>query len=110
MSFKKSSCSHARPRVTADLLSHLPSHLTFRDYGLLELLREHRVLTTEQIADCFFTNSITARHRLSVLYNLRLVDRFRPRLDVGSAPHHWVLDHAGWIVTSSGGASKMKWS
>jgi hypothetical protein len=42
--------------------------------------------------------AITARHRLGVLTSLRLVDRFRPYREAGSAPWHYVLDVLGAAV------------
>lgn len=33
--------------------------------------------------------------RLLDLYQLRVVDRFRPFTRSGSAPHHWILDEVG---------------
>lgn len=35
------------------------------------------------------------------LYQLRVVDRFRPHQWPGSAPYHWVLDHAGAAVIAA---------
>lgn len=89
--------------------------MTPRDLDILFLLRRHRVLTTDQLAAVFFDNEITARHRLTRLYQLRLLDRFAPRLDKGSAPYHYVLDHAGWLWTSGDDypdatSKKLKWS
>ena len=36
-----------------------------------------------------------------VLYELRVVDRFRPQRWRGSAPYHWVLDAAGAAVIAA---------
>src|SRR5262249_43139993 len=63
---------------------------------------EHHVLTTDQIVRLHFTGSRTARDRLSILYELRVLDRFRPlaRAGEGSRPFHWVLDEAGALITA----------
>lgn len=45
-----------------------------------------RMLTTDQICEVFFDNETTARHRLSIFTQLRLLDRFQPVL----APGWWV--------------------
>jgi hypothetical protein len=77
------------------------SHLTTRDWRILELLDEHRVLTAPQLCDLAFHHPTTARHRLQVLYRLKVVNRFRPppeRLGGGSAPFHYVLDRYGALL------------
>ena len=48
------------------------------------------------------TSSGTAHAlRLSDLYRLRAVDRFRPLAAAGSSPYHWVLDQAGAEVLAA---------
>jgi hypothetical protein len=44
-----------------------------------------------------FTTPRKARQRLAELYELRVLDRFRPawQQGEGSTPHHWTLDAAG---------------
>jgi len=66
-------------------------HLTDRDRELARLVARHRVLTTDQLAALAFGNITTARHRLAVLVRLGLLRRFRPHLQTGSAPWHYVL-------------------
>ena len=58
---------------------------------------EHRVLTTEQLRRLHFGSSRRAAQRLAELYELRVLDRFRPprQPGEGSAPYHWLLDEAG---------------
>jgi hypothetical protein len=51
--------------------------LTGRDRLLVDLLAEHRVLTTEQVTAVGFGAATTARHRLAVLHRLGVLDRFR---------------------------------
>jgi hypothetical protein len=80
---------------------HIPSRITDRDRDLLHLLYNHRVLTTDHIKDLFFQNEITTRHRLTTLYKLQLVDRFQPLVAKGSAPFHYVLGHAGYLVVAA---------
>ncbi len=91
----------ARPRWSDDLVTDLARHLTDRDRYLCDLLAEHRVLTTNQITTVAFESPISARHRLSTLYRLRVLDRFRPFRVVGTAPHHFVLDVAGAMVIAA---------
>jgi hypothetical protein len=79
------------------------SHLTARDWRLLGLLDEHRVLTAPQLCDLAFNDPTTARHRLAVLYRLKVVNRFRPppqELGGGSAPYHYVLDRYGALLVA----------
>jgi hypothetical protein len=75
--------------------------LTPRDRFLCQVLFDHRVLTTEQVTDLCFANLTTARHRLSTLYDLRVLDRFRPFRPVGSDPYHYVLDTLGVEVVAA---------
>jgi DNA-binding CsgD family transcriptional regulator len=93
-----------RPRTpaTADLAA-LAARLTPRDRQLCRLLAEHRVLTTDQVAALLFGSPVTARHRLSILARLGVVERFRPLLAYGdgSAPWHYVLGPAGAAVLAA---------
>ena len=90
-----------RLQCSDELQDKVIRSLTDRDHFICEMLYEHRVLTTDQICDLAFDNPTTARHRLSLLWKLRLVDRFRPRRDVGSAPAHYVLDELGAAVVAA---------
>lgn len=86
-----------------DALMRARSHLTTRDWRILELLDEHRVLTALQLCDLAFHHPTTARHRLAVLYRLKVVNRFRSppeRLGGGSAPFHYVLDRYGALLVA----------
>jgi hypothetical protein len=70
--------------------------LTSRDRRLLELLYDHKVFTTEQIATALFPNLDTAQHRLVVLYRLGVVDRFRWFRDGGgSYPWRYTVGQLG---------------
>ncbi len=92
-----------RPRLDDRLLLRLASRLTDRDRLLIRLLFEHRVLTTAQVCDIAFDSLRKAQLRLNVLYELRVVDRFRPFRgpELPSQPYHWVLDEAGAAVVAA---------
>jgi len=77
--------------------------LTPRDRRLCQVLFDHKVLTTEQITGLCFANLTTARHRLTTLYELRVLDRFRPFRATGSDPYHYVLDTLGVEVVADRG-------
>jgi hypothetical protein len=88
----------ARPRVSAELIAALATRLTVRDRWLLELLHEHRVLTTGQIRDLAFNTISATTHRMLTLWRHRAVERFRPATTAGSAPLHYVLGPAGAAI------------
>jgi Replication-relaxation len=79
----------------AERLAGLAGRLTDRDRTLCRLLYEHRVLTTLQLVDLAFPSRNAAEHRLAILHQLRVVDRFRPHHTPGSAPYHYVLGPLG---------------
>src|SRR5438105_7057155 len=91
----------SRLRLDDRHLLRLASHLTERDRVLVRLLFEHRVLTSLQVCDVAFSSVRRAEARLHALYELRVVDRFRPHQWPGSAPYHWVLDQAGAAVIAA---------
>jgi hypothetical protein len=76
--------------------------LTERDRSILTMIYRHRVFTTDQLAEMYFDNINTAQHRLTTLYQLRLVERFQPidRRYV-SQPYHYVLDQLGAMVMAA---------
>jgi len=79
--------------------------ITERDRQLCRLLEDHRVLTTAQVADVGFTGERRARTRLSELYALDVLERFRPRTGTNLAPYHWVLGPLGAaLVAAEAGA------
>ncbi len=90
-----------RPGGVAARLAHLATRLTPRDLWLCELVDEHRVLTTHQLTDLAFPNLDTAEHRLVILHRLGVLERFRPRRDLGTAPYHYVLGPAGARVLAA---------
>ena len=92
-----------RGRVGAAAIAALASRLTERDQQVALACYEHRVLTTEQLCRVYFSAPRRARRRLTLLYQLRVLDRFRPTLQPGqgSAQHHWILDEAGAHVVAA---------
>jgi hypothetical protein len=68
------------------------SSLTDRDRHILRLIRWHRVLTTSQVVMMFFSDRNTVQHRMTRLYELRLVERFRPPHAGREAEYHYVLE------------------
>lgn len=76
------------------------SSLTDRDRHILRLIRWHRVLTTSQVQMMFFSDRNTAQHRMTRLYQLRLVERFRPSHAGREAEYHYVLDRLGALVVA----------
>ena len=102
------SSSHTafRPRAgrlarSPELLAALAGRLTARDRWLLRMLHEHRVLTTSQITQLAFGTTRAATARLLTLHQHQAVDRFRPLIQVGSAPLHFVLGEAGAHVLAA---------
>jgi hypothetical protein len=96
-----------RPRTAGrlarspELAAALAARLTARDRWLLRMLHEHRVLTTGHITQLAFGTTRAATARLSVLYQLRAIDRFRPLAPAGSAPLHFILDEGGAAVLAA---------
>jgi hypothetical protein len=82
-------------RSAAERLAALAGRLTDRDRTLCRLLHQHRVLTTPQLTDLAFPSRNATEHRLAVLHQLGVLDRFRPRHTPGSAPYHYVLGPLG---------------
>jgi len=85
------------------------AHLTGRDRYLVRMVGEHRVLTTGQLTALGFGNVITARHRLGVLVRLRMLRRFRPHREVGSAPWHYLLGPLGAALLAAEDRDDKKW-
>jgi hypothetical protein len=75
--------------------------LTERDRLLCRLLDDHRVLTTAQVAEVGFTGERRARMRLSELYALDILDRFRPKAWGRPSPFHWVLGPLGAALVAA---------
>ena len=82
-------------RSAAERLAALAGRLTDRDRTLCRLLHDHRVLTTPQLTDLAFPSRNAAEHRLAILHQLGVLDRFRPHHTPGSAPFHYLLGPLG---------------
>lgn len=90
-----------RPRVSTELIHGVADVVTNRDKAICIDIFEHRFLTTRQAFQLHFSDLGRTRHRLHRLYQLRVVERFRPRRDTGSHPYHYVLDDIGmWIAAA----------
>jgi hypothetical protein len=76
--------------------------LTERDRRIALDCYEHHVLRTDQLKRLHFTGLRTATARLQLLYELRVLDRFRPgaRRGEGTLPYHWILDEAGALIVA----------
>ncbi|MFB4317629.1 replication-relaxation family protein [Actinomadura sp. 21ATH] len=82
--------------MNASLLADVAHRLTRRDRSILDLVWEHRVLTTHQLTTVFFPSSSRCQQRLRVLHRLFALVRFQPWAPAGgSEPTHWVLGPAG---------------
>jgi predicted transcriptional regulator len=79
-----------RPPFHDELALYVARRLTDRDRTILSLLADHRVFTTHQLTEAFFDSTTTARHRLTQLHQLRVVQRFSPFVSKGSASYHYV--------------------
>lgn len=89
-------------RITSEHVVKLAAHLTERDRRIAVECYEQHVLTTDQITRLYFPALRGATRRLQTLYELRVLDRFRPTKPrgEGTAPYHWVLDEAGAIIVA----------
>jgi len=92
------------------------SHITSRDRNILRMIRKCRVLTTDQVSDLFFSNVNTAQHRLTILYELQLLQRFRIHTNRHSTTqYHYVLDQLGAMFVGAEDddekdPDKMRWN
>jgi hypothetical protein len=89
-------------RLNERQVGRLASHVTERDRRIALDCYEHSVLTTDQIRRLYFTNTRIAQVRLQRLYELRVLERFRPgpQAGAGSSPYHWILDEAGALLVA----------
>ncbi len=71
------------------------SSLTPRDRFLMDLIAEHQVFTTAQLADIAFVGISTAQRRLVRLYRLDVLDRFRWHVAQGSIEWRYTLGPVG---------------
>jgi Replication-relaxation len=77
------------PDVSGELRRLMP-----RDRWLIDLLHDHQVFTTEQVAALCFDHLHTARNRLNLLARRQVLTRFRDAVRPGSQSWRWAL---GWI-------------
>jgi hypothetical protein len=87
-------------RINHDRVLYAQAFLLERDLCLLEWLYDHHVLSTNQVAAALFPSRKSAQKRLLRLYQLGLLQRFRPPARVGSGTHH-VLDRLGVEVIAA---------
>jgi hypothetical protein len=85
--------------------------ITQRDRYVCRLLSEHRVLTTDQICNAAFNSTITTSHRLQILHQLDVVEKFRTQVDGRVSPLHFVLGEVGACVIAAekGGDAVTGW-
>ncbi|MDF5758440.1 replication-relaxation family protein [Spongiactinospora sp. TRM90649] len=86
---------------TPTVMASLATLLTGRDRSLLRLVWDHTVLTGHQLTRIAFNDPTTARHRLLKLHRLGVLDRFRPKPPLGTAPWHYVLGEPGAAVLAT---------
>ncbi len=75
--------------------------ITPRDLWLLELLREHRTLTTEHLTTLGFLSGHRARKRLLLLHRRDVLDRWRYHVRPGSQSWRWTLGPLGAAILAS---------
>lgn len=93
--------------VTDRVVSEMLCSVTERDKAILRLLRWHRVLTTSQVHAWFFGDLNTTQHRMTRLYDLQLVTRFRPLRSDRHAQYHYVLDYLGSCMVAAMGSDDL---
>ena len=70
--------------------------MTERDRRVLDLVAEHKVLTTDHLAGLLFPSRSRAQHRLLELARMGVLFRTQPfRADGGSKPFHYLLGYRG---------------
>jgi hypothetical protein len=90
-----------RAAIDASYVASLAVRLTARDRWLIDMLYEHRVLTSAQITQLAFGVARSANMRLLELYRCRILDRFQPFVAPGTIPMHYVLDVTGAAILAS---------
>lgn len=88
-------------RLRKESILTLTAAVQERDLHILYEVYDKKVLTTHQIQDLFFPSPRATRRRLLLLYRYGLVDRFRPRAEIGRAPDHYLLGQAGAEVLAA---------
>lgn len=104
-----SSSQSAQPKAAAGRRSARPSNLrlidlmarlTDRDYRILNVLADHSVLTTSQIAELAFSSRRHAQDRMATLTRYGAVSRFRTRVPVGSQQWRYALAPKGATIVA----------
>lgn len=90
-----------RPRVGSELVHRVSQCITDRDKRICLDVYDHRFLTTHQALRLYFDSLTRARTRLLTLYQLRVLDRFRPHRKWGSFPWYYVLDEIGIQIVAA---------
>ncbi len=90
-----------RPQRQRATLATLATRLTPKDLWLIEMLHEHRVLTTHHLCALTHVSRRSVNRRLRTLYFLDVVDSFRPMTPTGSAPEHYTLGRTGADVLAA---------
>jgi Replication-relaxation len=87
--------------MTDSHTAKLAAHLTKRDRNIASDCYEH-LPTINQLRRLHFRGLRTATVRLQMLYDLRVLDRFRPttKRGDGSNPYLWILDEAGALLVA----------
>lgn len=88
-------------RLRKESILTLTAAVQERDLHILYEVYDKKVLTTHQIQDLFFPSPRATRRRLLLLYRYGLVDRFRPRAEIGKAPDHYLLSQGGAEVLAA---------
>ncbi len=84
-----------RRRVGRSEVLETRSWLTQRDRDVCNDVYEYKVMTSRQLQQLHFPHPRIASRRLLKLFEHQILDRFRPREGVGSAPYHYVLGELG---------------
>jgi hypothetical protein len=87
--------------VSKALIHEVSQRITRRDKSICIDSFEHRFLTTHHAHRLHFTSHARARDRLRKLYNMRVLERFRPQADTGSHPFYYVLDDIGIAIVAA---------
>ncbi len=89
-------------RLTASVVAGELTRLTPRDRHLLDLLDQHKALTTDQLVDLAFGSLGRARNRLNTLLSRDILDRFRHYHRPGSQSWRWTLGPVGAAILAAG--------
>lgn len=100
-----------RRRVGRSEVLETRSWLTQRDRDVCNDVYDHKVLTSTQLQQLHFPHPRVGNRRLLKLFEHQVLDRFRPREPVGSAPFHYILGELGaYVIAGERGldAKKLK--